>query len=259
MFSSITLDRPTHLLRETARPAGPVRFVQEKCSTCRVSALCLPGGLTQDDLRPLRELALTTRNIEAGQTVFSDGDPFRFLYAVRRGTCKTTMTQSDGREQVAGFHIAGEVMGLEALAHGAHALTAKALEDSEICLIPYRRLAALTAAMPQAKDLLTHLMSQEIVRVQSLMVLLGLFEAAERLAAFLVNLSERYAARGYSPRQINLRMTRGEIASFLGVQPETISRTLALFQRKGLVEVKARQLRIADLDGLKREYEMRLR
>lgn len=247
------------LLPDKAQPPAPRSYVQERCSTCRVGALCLPGGLAEDDLRPLQKLSLATRQVKAGQTVFSDGDPFRFLYAVRLGTCKTTMTQPDGREQVAGFHIAGEVMGLDALAYRSHATTAVALEDSEVCLIPYRRLLAVTTALPQAKDLLTHLMSQEIVRVQSLMLLLGLSEAAERFAAFLVNLSERYAVRGYSPRELHLRMTRGDIASYLGVKPETISRTLALFQRNGFVEVKARQLRITDLDGLKLEYEMRMR
>lgn len=259
MSSSVTLDRPAHLLPEERQFLAPASFAQKKCATCRVSTLCLPGGLSEDDLRPLQELSLTTRQIKAGQTVFRDGDPFRFLYAVRRGTCKTVMTHPDGREQVAGFHIAGEVLGLEGLALATHAIAAVALEDSEVCLIPYRRLLALTAAMPQAHKLLAHLMGQEIGRAQSLMLLLGLSEAPERFAAFLVNLSERYAARGYSPREMYLRMNRAEIASFLGVQPETISRMLALFQRKKLVEVKARQLRIVDLDALKREYEFRIR
>lgn len=262
MSSSLTLERPVHLLHElppAAAAASSTPTERDKCSSCCVAALCLPGGLSQEDLRPLRELFLTTRRIKVGQTIYGDGDPFRFIYAVRRGTCKTALTRPDGREQVTGFHMAGEVIGFDGLAHGVHASSATALEDSEICLIPHRRLVALTAAAHGAKDLLFHLMSQEIVRDHSLMVMLGFTEAPNRLAAFLVNLSERCAARGYSPREFKLRMSRGEIASFLGVQLETISRTLSLFQRSGFIQVDGRHMKITDLDGLKREYELRIR
>lgn len=259
MTASVTLDRPLHLLRESPSRRAPASFVREKCTTCRVSTLCLPGGLRDSDLRPLDALALTMRSIKAGQAVYADGDPFRFIYAVRRGTCKTTMTKPDGREQVAGFHMAGEVMGLEGLACGIHATTATALEDSEICLIPYKRLVELTSASPGTKDLLMHLMSQQIVRDNSLMVLLALTEAAERLAAFLLDLSQRHATRGYSPREFHLRMTRGEIASFLGVTLETVSRTFSLFQRRGFVRVNVRHVRITDLEGLQSAYDLRLR
>lgn len=260
MTASVTLDRAVRLLREDSPPRrAPSTFVREKCTTCRVSTLCLPGGLHDTDLRPLDALALTMRRVKAGRAIYADGDPFRFIYAVRRGTCKTTLTRPDGREQVAGFHMAGEVMGLEGVACGIHATTAIALEDSEVCLIPYKRLVALTAASPGTKDLLLHLMSQEIVRDHSLMVLLGLTEAAARLTAFLLDLSQRHAARGYSPREFHLRMTRGEIASFLGVTLETISRTFSSFQRRGFIEVNLRHIRITDLEGLQREYDLRLR
>lgn len=261
MLTSATLDRPVRLLRpETAPRATPSSLARLPCGTCRVSALCLPGGIGQDDLRPLESLQLTTRRYLAGQAIYAEGDPFRFIHAVRRGTCKTTLSTSDGYEQVAGFHMAGEVMGLEGLARGLHTTTATALEDVEACQIPYRRLLALSArAAPGSKDLLTHLMGQEMLRHHSLMVLLALTEATDRLAAFLLNLSQRHAARGYSPREFHLRMSRGEIASFLGVKVETISRTLGLFQRRGFIEVHGRHVRITDLDGLQRAYDLRLR
>ncbi len=262
MTPSLTLDRHAHLGREAAASAtrgASAAFVREKCATCSVAALCLPGGLSHDDLRPLQSLFLTTRRISEGEAVYGDGDPFRFIYAVRRGTCKTTLAGRDGREQVTGFHMAGEVMGLEGVAHGVHATSAVALEDTEVCLIPYQRLVAVTAATPGAKDLLTHLMSQEIVRDHSLMLMLGFNEAPNRLAAFLLNLSERYAARGYSPREFHLRMSRGEIASFIGVKVETISRTLSLFQRSGFIQARGRHVRITDLEGLKQQYELRIR
>lgn len=252
-----TPDRAVHLLHEEkSRCTAPA---SRRCATCRVSALCLPGGLCEDDLRPLDSLLLTTRWVEAGQALFAEGDGFRYIYAVRSGTCKTAMLRSDGREQVTGFHMPGEVMGLEGLAHGTHRITATALEESQICLIPYQRLVALTAATPGATDLVRHLMGQEIARDHSIMVVLGLTDAGDRLAAFLLNLSERYASRGCSPREFHLRMSRGDIASFLGVKLETISRTFSAFQKRGFLEVSGRHLRITDLEGLESAYGLRLR
>ena len=257
MSTAATLDRPVHLLHEKkSRCTTPAT---RRCATCRVSTLCLPGGLCEDDLQPLDSLLLRTRRIEAGQALFVEGDAFRFIYAVRSGTCKTAMLRSDGREQVTGFHMPGEVMGLEGLAHGTHRITATALEDSEVCLIPYHRLVALTAATPGATDLVRHLMGQEMVRDHSIMVVLGLTEAGDRLAAFLLNLSERYASRGWSPREFHLRMSRGDIASFLGVKLETISRAFSAFQRRGFLEVSGRHVRLTDLEGLKSAYGLRLR
>lgn len=256
-MSIATLDQPVRLLHDQPRPCGSP--AARRCASCRVSTLCLPGGLSADDLQPLDSLLLSTRRVDAGQTVFCEGDAFRFLYAVRTGTCKTAMVRADGREQVTGFHMAGEVMGLEGLAHGSHAVTATALEDSEVCLIPYQRLAAVTAATPGAKDLVRHLLGQELERDSSLMVVLGLTDAADRLAAFLLNLSERYASRGYSPREFQLRMSRGDIASFLGLKLETISRAFSAFHKRGLIEAHGRRVRITDLEGLQRGYGLRLR
>ncbi|HEY0887826.1 MAG TPA: helix-turn-helix domain-containing protein [Ramlibacter sp.] len=257
MTNAATLDRTVHRLhQETSRCAAPAT---RRCATCRVSTLCLPGGLSEDDLQPLDSLLLTTRRVAAGQSIFAEGDPFRFIYAVRSGTCKTAMLRSDGREQVTGFHMAGEVMGLEGLAHGTHRITATALEDGEVCLIPYERLVAATVATPGAKDLVRHLMGQEMERDHGVMVVLGLTDAGERLAAFLLNLSERHASRGWSPREFHLRMSRGDIASFLGVKLETISRTFSSFQKRGFLEVSGRHVRITDLEGLKSGYGLRLR
>lgn len=259
MSTAVTSGRPLQLLREERSACRAGSATQQRCASCRVSTLCLPGGLSADDLQPLESLLLSTRRIEAGQSVFSEGDPFRFIYAVRSGTCKTTMVRPDGREQVTGFHMAGEVMGLEGLAHATHAVTATALEDSEVCLIPYQRLVSLTAATPGAKDLVRHLMGQELARDSSIMVVLGLTATADRLAAFLLNLSDRHASRGCSPREFHLRMSRGDIASFLGVKLETISRTFSAFQKRGFIEAHGRHLRITDLEGLKRGYGLRLR
>jgi CRP/FNR family transcriptional regulator, anaerobic regulatory protein len=224
-----------------------------------VSTLCLPGGLREDDLQPLASLSLVTRKFAAGESVYAEGDPFRSIYAIRSGTCKTTIVTDEGREKVADFHLAGDFMGLDGLAEGAHGTTAVALEDTQVCVIPYQQLQWVTAAHPQAKDLMVHVMSREIVHAHSLLVLLGLTDAPQRLAAFLLDLSQRYAARGWSAREFRLRMSRSEIASFLGLTLETISRTFSLLQRRGFIAKQGRAIRITDLEGLRSAYDLRIR
>lgn len=252
------LERPGHQLPSEA-DVDSESCTNCHCEHCCVSTLCLPGGLTHEDLRPLAALSLVTRRFEAGETIYADGDRFRFIYAVRTGSCKTTMLRPDGREQVAGFHMAGEFLGFEGLAEGVHGTTATALQDMQVCLIPYQRLVAVTASYPGAKDLLAHVMGHEIVHEHSLLVLLGLTDAPERLAAFLLNLSQRFAARGWSPREFHLPMSRREIASFIGLKVETVSRTLTLFERRGFISKRGRALRITDLDGLRAAYDLRIR
>jgi CRP/FNR family transcriptional regulator, anaerobic regulatory protein len=259
-MSSLTLERPVPLLRAgTPGAQPPASCTNCHCDSCCVGTLCLPGGLREADVRPLASLSLVTRRFSAGESVYVDGDPFRYVYAIRSGTCKTTIVTDQGREQVADFHLAGDFMGLEGLAEGVHGTTATALEDSQVCLIPYQRLQAATAAFPNAKDLMAHVMSREIVHEHSLLVLLGLTDAPQRLAAFLLDLSQRYAARGWSPREFHLRMSRAEIASFLGVTLETISRTFSLFQRRGFIAKQGRRIRLVDLEGLRAAYDLRIR
>lgn len=260
MSSSIAIERPVSLRGADVPGAAPAASCAHcHCGSCCVATLCLPGGLRAGDLRPLASLSLVTRKFRAGETIYADGDAFRSIYAVRSGTCKTTIVTDEGREQVADFQLAGDFMGLDGLADGVHVTTAVALEDTQVCLIPYRRLQAATAADPDAKDLIGHVMSRDIVRARSLLVLLGLTDAQQRLAAFLLDLSQRYAARGWSPREFHLRMSRGEIASFLGVTLETISRTFGLLQRRGFIAKQGRRIRLVDLEGLRAAYDLRIR
>ena len=190
-----------------------------------------------------------------GESLYFEGDPFRFVYAVRSGTFKSSLTLANGREQVSGFHLAGELMGLDGLASGKCASTATALEDTEVCAIPYANLSEQAATSPGLQMVLTRLMSREIVREHGLMMLLGSMNAEERLAAFLVNLSQRMKARGYSPCEFHLRMSRAEIGSYLGMKLETVSRTFSAFQQQGLLEVDKKHIRIVDLEGLARAIE----
>jgi CRP/FNR family transcriptional regulator len=177
---------------------------------------------------------------------------------VRSGTFKSHLALKDGREQVTGFQMAGELLGLDGLASGRHASSAVALEDAEICAIPYAHLSELAAGSTDLQHVISRLMSREIVREHSLMMLLGSMNAEERLAAFLLNISQRMKARGYSPAEFHLRMSRAEIGSYLGMKLETVSRTFSAFQAQGLLEVDKKHVRIRDMDGLTRAFETRV-
>lgn len=230
--------------------------LKTSCSSCNLRELCLPCGLNADDTESLDSLGFARRKIPAGQALYAEGDSFQNIHAVRAGTFKSSLMLADGREQVSGFYMAGELLGLDGVATGRHASTATALEDTEVCAIPYTRLSELAATGgTQMQQIVARLMSREIVREHSLMLLLGSMTADERLAAFLLNLSQRMKARGFSPREFNLRMSRAEIGSYLGLKLETVSRSFSAFQRKGLLEVDKRHVLITDFDGLTRAFE----
>jgi CRP/FNR family transcriptional regulator len=228
------------------------------CSTCHLRDLCLPCGLTGTETESLDRLMFARRKVAAGQTLYRPGDRFGFIYAVRSGTFKSSLTLAGGGEQVSGFHMAGELMGLDGLAHGVHASSATALEDAEVCAIQYSHLGELAAQGGNMQLVLARLMSREIVREHSLMVLLGSMNAEERLAAFLLNLSQRLKARGYSPNEFHLRMSRAEIGSYLGMKLETVSRTFSAFQQQGLLTVDKKHVRITNVEGLTRAFEARV-
>ena len=238
-----------------SRQAPPTPSLVTTCSTCHLREVCLPCGLAIIDVDRLDALMFTRRRIPAGQTLFREGDKFQFIYAVRSGTLKSSLMLADGREQVSGFHIAGEVVGLDGVALGRHASAALALEDTEVCAIPYTHLTDMAAMTSSMQHVVARLMSREILREHSLMVLLGSMNAEERLAAFLMNLSQRYAARGYSASEFHLRMSRAEIGGYLGMKLETVSRTFSAFQQQRLLEVDKRHVRILDLDALRQRYE----
>ncbi|HWI83313.1 fumarate/nitrate reduction transcriptional regulator Fnr [Ramlibacter sp.] len=236
-------------------PAAPVKT---QCSTCHLRELCLPAGMSEVDLTRLDQLSFTRRKIKAGETLYREGDKFTYIYAVRSGTLKSSLMLSDGREQVSGFHIAGELVGLDGVAQGRHASAAMALEDSEVCAISYAALTELAVSTSGMQHIVSRMMSREILREHSLMMLLGSMHAEERLAAFLLNLSQRYAARGYSDREFHLRMSRAEIGSYLGMKLETVSRAFSAFQQQGMLEVDKRHIRITDLEELKRRFDVRV-
>lgn len=252
----------THLLHPvpaaSAAPGGLPAQLKTQCSTCHLRELCLPCGMATPDVERLDRLMFTRRKVKAEQTLYTEGERFHYIYAVRSGTFKSSLTLADGREQVSGFHLAGELMGLDGAANAVHASTAVALEDTEVCAIPYANLTETTAENTGMQHVLSRLMGREIVREHSLMLLLGSMNAEERLAAFLLNLSQRLKARGYSAIEFHLRMSRADIGSYLGLKLETVSRTFSAFQKQRLLEVDKRHIRIMDLEGLKRAFAMRV-
>lgn len=261
-MSAATLDAfatPIRIIpRQQATASPPAAPLRTPCSSCHVRDLCLPCGMTGSDVERLDSLMFGRRKVKAGQTLYREGDRFRFIYAVRSGTFKASLTLADGREQVSGFYMEGEVMGLDGVAHGTHASSATALEDTEVCAIPYAHLTELAAGNSGMQQVVNRLMSREIVREQGLMMLLGGMNAEERLAAFLLNLSQRLKGRGYSASEFHLRMSRAEIGSYLGMTLETVSRTFSAFQQQHLIEVDKRHIRIIDPEGLTRTLEMRM-
>jgi CRP/FNR family transcriptional regulator len=203
-------------------------------------------------MRQLDQLTSIKRTYRRGDYLFRSGSKFESLYAIRTGFFKTQVLHEDGREQVTGFQMQGEIIGLDAISTDIHSCDAVALEDSEICELPFDKLEGLSRQLPTLQRHLHKILSREIVRDQGIMLLLGSMRAEERLAAFLLNLSQRFAARGYSSTAFRLRMTRQEIGSYLGLKLETVSRTLSSFQEAKLIEVKNKSIELLDLPHIRR-------
>jgi len=232
-------------------PAVRMEPFKVACSGCNLRELCLPVGMSPDQLERLDSLVGTRRQVGRGDALFRIGEPFGALFAVRTGFFKTCVTSEEGRDQVTGFQMAGELLGLDGIGSDRHTCDAVALEDSQVCVIPFNMLEDLSREFSDLQRQFHRIMSREIVREHGVMLLLGSMRAEERLAAFLLNLTKRLQARGYSASSLVLRMTREEIGSYLGLKLETVSRAFSKFQEGGLLEVKQRQIVVLDPDGLR--------
>lgn len=221
------------------------------CSNCCLKGVCLPCGLTGDQLGDMDELTRVKRRVPRGSALYRSGDSFESLYAVRSGSFKTVGVSRNGVEKVTGMHLPGEVMGLEAINAKQHGYDAIALEDSEVCVIPYSRLTQLALRTPDLQAQLLRILSSDISRDQGLMLLLGGMDAEQRLAAFLLSLSRRYHKLGYAATRFSLRMTREEIGSYLGLTLETVSRIFSRLQRDGLLSAHQREVELKDVARLR--------
>ena len=226
-------------------------FIKIACSNCNMRELCMPIGLDAEELRRVDALVTTRPFVKRGTALFRTGDPFTSLYAIRSGFFKTCLGTEDGRSQVTGFQMAGEVLGLDGIATDVHTCDAVALEDTEVCALPFDRIEEIARELQALQHHVHKIMSREIVREQGVMLLLGNMRAEERLASFLLNLLQRLQLRGFSSSDLVLRMTREEIGSYLGLTLETVSRTFSKFAEDGLITVNQRQVHIENPAALK--------
>jgi CRP/FNR family transcriptional regulator len=250
--NAVTLNRVEMV--STAMWNAPLAIVARHpttCSSCNLRGLCLPCGLSGVDAQSVDDLGFSHRRLKRSETLYRAGAPFKSLYAVRSGFFKSYAIAEDGREQITGFQMAGEIIGLDGIETDAHHLNVEALEDSVVCVIPFTRLEQLASRLPGLQRQLHRMMSREIVHDQGVMMLLGSMDAEERVAAFLLNLSQRFAARGYAAAEFLLRMTREEIGSYLGLKLETVSRIFSKLQLAGLIAIEKKSVRLLDVAALK--------
>ena len=221
------------------------------CSNCNLRELCMPVDLSPADLERIDTLVGTRRKISRGESLYHNGEAFDSLFAIRTGFFKTSVTLEDGREQVSGFQMAGEIMGLDGIVSDHHTCDAVALENAEVCVMPFEKIEELSREVNALQHHVHKIMSREIVREHGVMMMLGSMRAEERLAAFLLNLTTRLHARGFSRSELVLRMTREEIGSYLGLKIETVSRTFSKLVEDGVLEVKQKNLRILQPETLR--------
>ena len=213
------------------------------CSTCAFSTVCMENGYDKGQLRDLHVLVEHAGPYREGAHLFREGDAFNAIAAVRGGTVKTYVIDTAGREQVQGFFLPGEVIGLNAISSNRYPCNAIALDSVTLCRFSFPNIAALAQRMPGLQQHLFRLLSQDIGKAS---VLAGNYSADERMAAFLIALSRRYVARGFSASRFRLTMSRTDIANYLRLAPETVSRVLRRFHDEGLIRVERRELELTD-------------
>lgn len=229
----------------------PVREMQDHCASCSLHNMCLPTGLKESEMRRLDNIIVRRRRVPRDGFLYRTNDSFKNLYAIKLGHFKTQRVDRNGAQQITGFQMPGELLGMDAIGGGQYQCDAFALEDSEVCEIPFSKLEELFADLPPLLRHFHRLMSQEITREQNVMLMLSNMRAEQQFSAFLVNLSMRYAARGYSSTSFQMRMSREDIGNYLGLTIESISRLLTRFKNRGLILVDKREIQLLDPEGLK--------
>lgn len=220
--------------------------VKVACRECSLHQLCLPRSITGADLDKLDSIIERKRPLKRNEHLFQVGGSFNSIYVVRSGSLKTYSPTVDGQEQVTGFHLPGELLGLDAIGKGKHPCAAKALETTSVCEVPFEHLEGLSQELPTLQHQLLRLMSKEIFDDQELMLLLGKKTAEARLSAFLLSISLRFKQRGFSSSEFYLSMSRNDIANYLGLAVETVSRMFTRFQEDGLIKAERKHIVIKD-------------
>lgn len=245
-----TINPHAHNNLRLVEPGGTVR--NNSCEHCVLSPLCVPDGLSERERQEYTAQVFHYRRLHAGQALFRAGEAFNHLYFVKTGSIKTVVLTDDGREQVTGFHFAGDALGLDALASGKHSSEAVALEDTHVCAIAFNQFSRMSQRIESLQTHLQRLLAREVVRDQGLLLLLGRMQAEERVATFLLSLSRRFMTRGLSSHEFTLPMAREDIGNYLGITLETVSRCFSRLKSAGVLAVDNRRIRILDADALQK-------
>ncbi|MDZ7749841.1 MAG: helix-turn-helix domain-containing protein [Halofilum sp. (in: g-proteobacteria)] len=229
-----------------------LRRLRRSCRECSLRTLCLPAGIPPADMEQLDRVVQSRLPLDRGQSLFRAGDRLEHLYAARSGTLRTAQPGSEGDEQVIGFHLPGELAGLEAISDDTHHCDAVALERTSVCAVPFGRLQEVAARVPALQSQFHRLISRELVQDQQHLIALGRRTARERLALFLHSLAQRLEASGLDGCELRLVMSRDDIANYLGLALETVSRLLTKLTEEGVIDVERRRVRIVDPVALAR-------
>jgi CRP/FNR family transcriptional regulator len=224
--------------------------LRRTCAACGLQQLCLPAGIDSEALGRLDSVVQSRRPLERHQALFESGAPFISLFVVRSGSFKTVVEDAAGESQVVGFHLPGEILGFDAVSEDVHRCTARALEPSTVCEVPYAHVNRIAAQVPELQRQLHRVISREVVRDHEHLVMMGRRQAMQRLASFIKSLSDRYARLRRDPLQVALSMSRYELASYLGLVVETVSRLFTRLQNEGVLEVQRKTVRILDMPAL---------
>jgi len=227
-----------------------INKLKASCENCNLAELCLPRGLNRQELVQLDKFIRQARPMHKGEYLFRCGEPLSSLYAVRSGSIKLFTTSDDGDEQIIGFYLPGEIVGLDGFESLEHRCCAVALETSSLCSFPYSQLTDLCKVLPTLQDQMFRLMGKEISQENKLLLTIGKKSAEERIATFLASLSVRFRQLGFSPDEFKLSMSRQEIGNYLGLTIETVSRIFSRFQKKELIAINNKHVRILNWNGL---------
>lgn len=228
----------------------PVTLESTHCSTCMMGNVCVPAGMPSHEVTQLDDLVKERIRIEKGQALYQHGEVLDALFGLRTGSLKTQIIEASGQHQITGFYLPGEIIGLDGMMEGIHSSAAIAMEDSEVCVVRLDAIDEISRYVPTLQQQIRRLMSKEIARSHQVLLALGSMRSEQRLAAFLINLSQRLAALGYSSTEFIMRMSREEIGNYLGLTLETVSRLFSRFAREGMIRVNQREIKILDQAAL---------
>ena len=225
--------------------------VKVSCGDCNLHELCLPRSMDLADMERLDSLVKRSRPLHKGDVLFRAGEPLNSLYAVRSGCVKLYISSEEGEDQIIGFYLPGEILGLDGIEKNKHTCTAVALETTTLCALPYHNLSEICKKVPALHEQMFRLMARELTHENQLLLTINKKNAEERIATFLISLSARFKGLGYSETEFRLNMSRAEIGNYLGLTIETVSRGLNRFQKIGLISIQRKYIKILDLEGLK--------